>query len=105
MNLQIKKMNKKIEFEQTQKKLTLAKVERTTVEQILEDNKQLQSLREEEATFTKILKSKIEQLMAQHKNYYPGATCPRCEGAFFWRSDENLLRCYICEKSYKLPTQ
>ena len=98
-------MKKKIEFEQTQKKLTLAKADRTQVENLLEDVDKLQLSREEDATFTRILKSKLEELMSQHKNYYPGATCPTCKGAFFWRSDENLLRCYICEKSYKLPMQ
>ena len=105
MNLQIKQMNKHIEFEQTQKKLTLAKVDRTTVEQILEDNRALQLSQEEDATFTAVLKAKLEELMSQHKNYYPDATCPQCGGAFFWKVDTNLLRCYICEKSYKLPTQ
>lgn len=105
MNLQIKQMNKKIEFEQTQKKLTLAQAERTTVEDLLEDVDELELLREEDATFTVILKAKLEELMSQHRNYFPSATCPRCGGAFFWRSDKNLLKCFICEKDYKLPAQ
>ena len=105
MNSQIKKMSKEIQVEQTKKKLLLAQADRSQVEDLLEDNKQLRLLREEDATFTAILKTKLGELMSQHRNYYPSATCPRCGGAFFWRSDENLLRCYVCEKSYKLPMQ
>lgn len=105
MNSEIKILNKKTQLEQTKKKLLLAEVDRATVEDLLEDNKQLRLLREEDATFTAILKAKLEEIMAQHKNYYLGASCPTCKGAFFWRSDSNLLRCYVCEKSYKLPMQ
>ena len=105
MNSEIKILNKEIQVEQTKKKLLLAQSGRSQVEDLLEDVDKLQLLREEDATFTAILKTKLEELMSQHKNYYPSATCPQCGGTFFWRSDENLLRCYVCEKSYKLPIQ
>lgn len=105
MNSKIKILNKKTQLEETKKKLLLAQSGLSQVGDLLEDVDKLQLLREEDATFTAVLKAKLEELMSQHKNYYPGATCPTCKGAFFWRSDDNLLRCYICEKTYKLPTQ
>ena len=105
MNSEIKILSKEIQVEETKKKLLLARSGRTQVEDLLEDNKQLQLLREEDATFTAVLKAKLEEMMSRHRNYYGDATCPICEGAFFWKADTNLLNCFVCEKSYKLPMQ
>ena len=103
MNEEIKRLKKAQELEQTKEKLALAKANRTKVEELLEDIKELGLLREEDATFIGLLKRKLEGLMAKHPNYYPMATCPSCKGAFFWIWDNNLLRCYVCEKDYRKP--
>ena len=111
-NLKITRLKKEQKRVQAQKELQETKNQLALLK---EDAKTIEDLKNQIAlkTLTKRLregeihklKKTLERIMEESENYYANATCPECEGHFFWKLDDETLICAVCEKQYSIEKE